>query len=179
MVRGASPPRAVLAVTAVLTAGAPALAQDGYFFGVTVKNGHPWADPVTTEEADAARWLRGHSGPDDVVATNWHGSLSFWLNAYSERRTLVGSWNYAPRALDESKRLNVNAAYVPFWDSELLAANDAAIYEPTAQRIAWLRARGVRWIFVLRTFRQESSTLVDYASQRWTTSGVAIYQLPD
>jgi hypothetical protein len=167
----------VLALTAVLTSGAAALPQDGYFAGVVMRDGHQWADPVTARRAGAARWLRAHSAPTDVVATNWHSSLSFWINAYSERRTLVGSWNYAPRAVDESRRLNVNAARVPFWDPALLEANDAAIYAPSGERIAWLRSRGVRWILVVRAAGQESPELARYAVLRRVEGDVVLYQI--
>ena len=51
----------------------------------------------------AARWLREHSSPDDLVATNGHTltpdsdlQLAFWLAGHSERRVLVESWGYTP-----------------------------------------------------------------------------------
>lgn len=169
----------VLATTLVMTAGAAALPQDAYFIDVALRRDHKWVDQVTPEQAMAMRWLRDHSGPDDVIATNWHAPLSFWINSYSERRTLVGSWHYVPRSVNAAHQYGGDVLVVPFWDQRTLAANDAAIYEPTSDRTGWLRDRGVRWIVVNRTDRPESPNLARFATLRRVAGSVAIYDLSD
>ncbi len=52
----------------------------------------------------AATWLKEHSNPDQLVATNTHtwraATRNFWVSGYTERRVLVEGWAYiAPEAV--------------------------------------------------------------------------------
>jgi hypothetical protein len=141
---------------------------------------------VTPENASAARWLRDHSDPADVVATNAHRvspepvpawSLSFWMSGFTERRFLLESWGYTPTVASDSGKKRRYGPPSDFWDEKLLARNDAAITEPTPDRIAWLKGHGVRWIMVDRRFGAESARLNTYATLRIETHDLAIYQL--
>jgi hypothetical protein len=173
----------VLLLAAVLFAGLPALVSDA-------RNAHwgerdVWYVAVTGDQAGAARWVREHTSPDDVLATNEHCaqgvetdepgclSLSFWLPAYSERRLLVGSWGYAPRLT--SSNAGYNGA---FWDPALLAENDAAFTAPTADGLRRLRTvHNVRLLVVNRTVGPESPRLRELATLRLEQGPIAIYEL--
>ncbi len=160
----AAVPAVVALMLGVVLAGAPqtvALATVG---------------PAVPREADtdiigpggvaAARFVRAHSQPDDLVATNAHciglpvpdcDRRNFWIAAYAERRVLVEGWAYIdPLVVGlPSTDLN-NSAYLPFWDPELLAANDAAITDPSPATIAALRdEHGVDWLGVDRRYRAD------------------------
>ncbi|MFE7225204.1 hypothetical protein ACFU7D_10500 [Nocardioides sp. NPDC057577] len=114
----------------------------------------------------AARFVREHSQPDDLIATNAHciglpvpdcDRRNFWIAAYAERRVLVEGWAYIdPLVVGlPSTDLN-NSAYLPFWDPELLAANDAAITRPSPLTLGALREEhGVDWLVVDRRYRAD------------------------
>jgi hypothetical protein len=171
---------AVVALTAILVVGAPGLVMDMYKSEQT-PNGGAYANvPMPASRVAAARWMRDHSSPDDVVATNvhclqiidgWCDSRSFWLSAYGERRVLVEGWAFAPRAAGN--------AFAPFWDQRLLQLNDAAFTGPTADGLRELRERhGVRWLVVDRTVAQESTDLARLASARFDNGRMAVYEIP-
>ncbi len=136
-------------------------------------------------QVSSARWLRDHSAPDDLVATNDHCvyrgasddcySLVYWINAYAERRTLVGGWEYTNRIVDQMRE--AGTAALPFWDQNLLAANDAMFSAPTEAGSQRLRGHGVRWLVVNRTVGVESSELGRFAVLRHEDGPVAIYEL--
>ncbi|GIH10488.1 hypothetical protein Rhe02_85550 [Rhizocola hellebori] len=153
----------------------------------TYPDGGGWFhQTVTPESAQGARWLRAASGSDDVIATNVHCSqpppadclpLSFWLSAFTERRMLVEGWGYTTKA-------NAIAAEHHIYGGvnfavDLLARNDAAIYTPTSENVAWLRAKGVRWIVVDHRFGQESADLGTFADLRWNKGDLRIYELQE
>lgn len=111
----------------------------------------------------AARFVREHSQTDDLIATNAHciglpvpdcDRRNFWIAAYAERRVLVEGWAYVdPLVVGlPSTDLN-NSAYLPFWDPELLRANDAAITHPSPATLATLRdEHEVDWLVVDRRY---------------------------
>jgi hypothetical protein len=120
----------------------------------------------------AARWLRDHSGPDDLVATNLHcawyttdygscNKVSYWVAAYSERRVLVeGGWG------DGS-----------FWDPALLAANDSAFTNPSVAAEATLRDQyGVRWLLA-DLAGANADAVGRYADLRYREGDFAVYEL--
>jgi hypothetical protein len=132
----------------------------------------------------AARWVRDHSSPDDVLATNVHcqpvtylrdtcDARVFWLSAYAERRVLVEGWLFAPR---------VAGVQGPFWDQALFDLNEAAIADPTPERLAELRDRyGVRWLVVEngRAGQAEPSPrLAELADRRHTEGSITVYEIP-
>ncbi|MBM0258454.1 hypothetical protein [Micromonospora sp. 4G55] len=128
------------------------------------------------------RWVRAHSGPEEVLATNvhcrmvvsgWCDARSFWLSGYAERPVLVEGWAFAPRMVGRPE-----GPYAPFWDAERLRANDAAFTAPTAAGLAELRDRyGVRWLVVDRTVGPESPDLAQLADLRHENTRMAVYRL--
>jgi hypothetical protein len=134
----------------------------------------------------AGHWIRDHSDADDIVATNQHHAntpdglaLSFWINAYAERRTLVGSWVYFTRSIEVAGRDHVDFRRVPFWDPELLRRNDEVFTTPTPERISWLRnVEGVRWLVVNRDVTgPESPALASLADLQFQEGPIAVYHL--
>jgi hypothetical protein len=134
--------------------------------------------PMPKSRVDAARWVRDHSSPDDVLATNvhclrvindWCDTRTFWLSAYAERRVLVEGWAFAPRAAGQ--------AFAEFWDDELLRRNDEAFTAPTPENLRWLRDRGVRWLVVDRAVDAEAGQLGELAPLRYENDRMAVYEV--
>lgn len=168
-------------VTAVLVVGAPGLVMDMYK-SVQAPNGGAYVNiTLPRSRIEAARWTRDHSSPDDVIATNahclrmvrgWCDARSFWLSAYSERRILVEGWGFAPQVA-------TTGSFTPFWDQDLLRANDTAFTAPSPARLAALRDRhGVRWLVVDRRIGEESAELRRVARLRFENNRMAVYELP-
>ncbi|MFE6867778.1 hypothetical protein ACFVFS_14555 [Kitasatospora sp. NPDC057692] len=169
-------------LTAALAAGAPALLLD-----VRQAGERPWdgAWPLPASQVQAARWVRAHSAPEDVLATNTHcrsdtdyahpgaactNALSFYLSAYSERSVLVEGWAYSPRLLSERSG--------GFWDQRLLALNDDAVYRPTADVLGRLRAEHrVRYVVVNRRTGPESPALKTLSTRVFDNGRMAVYEL--
>ncbi|WP_228641986.1 hypothetical protein [Microtetraspora sp. AC03309] len=133
----------------------------------------------------AGRWLRSHSDPRDLIATNAHcrpdGQVAcderhFWVAALSERRVLVEGWAFTGRNMSQW-RPGTFPEYLPFWDRERLRANDLAFTSPSRDTMERLRDRyGVRWLFVDE--RDASSRIGAFATLRFRSPGCAIYELP-
>lgn len=126
----------------------------------------PDTDIIGPGGVAAARFVRGHSQPDELIATNAHciglpvpdcDRRNFWIAAYAERRVLVEGWAYIdPQVVGQPSTDLNNSAYLPFWDPELLEANDAAITDPSPATIATLRDdHGVDWLVVDRRYRAD------------------------
>jgi hypothetical protein len=184
-VRGRGP-AALLGV--VLLAGAPGLVMESKI-AVRFPNGGGYAPVVVpATRVDAARWLRDHSSPADVVATNAHclyvvrgycDSRSFWISAYSERRVLVEGWIFAPRAA-ELAAASPLGVYTPFWDQPLQKLNDTAFRAPTADVLRQLHdEHGVRWLVADRSSPagRESAALATLADKVFENERVTIYAL--
>jgi hypothetical protein len=142
--------------------------------------------PVGTRRA--AAWLRGHSDPDDLVATNAHcrrtkavacDNLHFWFAAFSERRFLVEGWGYTPTANRLQTETGMRGNAIPYWDADRLAANDAAFHRPGAGTVGLLRDEyQVRWLFVDLTDKAvRADLLARYATLRYRSGKVAVYRL--
>jgi hypothetical protein len=152
------------------------------------EGGAPQHDVVPSDGIASARWLRDHSGPDDVVATDLHCRLAvvgsqpcdarhFWVAAYSERHVLVEGWAYTQMAIGRARTLGVNPNVVPFWDPALLARNDLAFAQPTPANVAALQAGyGVRWLFADLTIA-DPAALGRVADLRDRVGDFAIYEL--
>jgi hypothetical protein len=166
-------------LTAVLLAGAPGLLLDvRASWGVP---GGPYEVkvPVTAARAEAGRWVRDHSAPDDVVATNSHCALptqecdvaqSFWLSAYAERSVLIEGWAFAPR-------VQATPA-APFWDSDLFALNEDAFYHPSPEGLRAMHdAHRVRYLVVARDVARESPDLATMAKRVYDNGDIAVYEL--
>ncbi|KAB8187237.1 hypothetical protein [Microbispora catharanthi] len=134
----------------------------------------------------AARWLRDHSRPGDVVATNLHcrlgvdgpcDSRAAWVSALTERRMLVEGWAYATANLDRWSPGQV-LWYLPFWDRERLRANEALFAAPSAQAARSLRDRyGVRWLFVDERLTVPGARLGDVAAPRFRAGDFTVYEI--
>ncbi|MFE9422176.1 hypothetical protein ACFYNO_04335 [Kitasatospora sp. NPDC006697] len=173
----------IVLLTAALLAGVPTLVLD---LPKPVWDPTVWGSfPLPAGKIDAARWLRAHSDPTDVVATNEHcwsaddfkdpkapcnDYRDFTLSAYSERSVLVEGWAFAPRVM---------AGTDPgFWDQALLKQNDAAVYQPTAALLGELQDQHhVRFLFVNRKVGPESAELASLADKVYDNGRIAIYRL--
>ncbi|MGW4894270.1 hypothetical protein ACWEQL_18655, partial [Kitasatospora sp. NPDC004240] len=165
----------------------PAGAAPALLLDVEQSRQTPWegAWPLPASQVQAARWVRAHSEPADVLATNAHcrsetdfadpkavcwNSLSFYLSAYSERSVLVEGWAYSPRLMSEKSGT--------FWDQELLKLNDDAVYHPTAQILDRLHDRyKVRYVVVNRKVAPESPLLGTLATPVYDNGRMAVYEL--
>ncbi|AQZ66828.1 hypothetical protein BKM31_40105 [[Actinomadura] parvosata subsp. kistnae] len=144
-----------------------------------------WRERLIPEGAlEAGRWLRGHSSPDDVVATDLHcrhdfwqvcDSRHFWVSGFSERRVLVEGWAYAESTLSRARPFVRSYLAVPFADPGRLAANDAVFRAPTAANVRTLAQKyGVKWLFT-----GINPELGKYARLRFQNGTSSVYELPE
>jgi hypothetical protein len=141
-------------------------------------------DATSRNEIVAARWIRDHSGINDLVMTNRHCARPvapdncddrwFVVTAFSERQVLVESWTATPESAKLGPRGRENQT-VNYWHPDLLALNDAFIASPTASAAAQLKKLGVKWIYVDHT-RPYASTLEPYAKLMYRNPGVDVYE---
>jgi hypothetical protein len=177
------PVTSVAALLFVLLAGMPSIPLDAYKYP---NAGYWYHTTVGLAQANATRWLRDNSDPAELVATNvhcvlpapkecWH--LNFYVSAFSERRLLVESWAYEQHTDEVSSATGAFPPTVDFQDPTTLAMNDAAITAPSPEAIAYIRTRGVRWLYVDRAYGRESPQLGQYATVRYDNERIAIYRL--
>ncbi|WP_327134210.1 hypothetical protein OG311_29950 [Streptomyces sp. NBC_01343] len=177
----------IVLLTAALAVGVPGLAHD-----VLQSRQEAWVGSwvLPGSQVDAARWLRAHSEPSDVLVTNSHcwefddyangpacnNTRSQWLSGYSERSVLIEGWAYAPRAVALTRG---GTAYDgPFWDQELFALNEDAVYRPTEAKLRTLHDRyHVRFVVVHRPTGHESPRLRELARPVFDNGRVAVYRL--
>ncbi|MFI7642182.1 hypothetical protein [Nonomuraea sp. NPDC049400] len=150
----------------------------------------PYGEAVTQDVPPgllaASRWLRGHSAPDDIVATNTHcrlghenpcDSRAYWTAALTERRVLVEGWAYAARNTN-GWRPGEAVTSRPFWDRERIRANDAVFEQPSADVVQRLRDRyGVRWLLVDERRLAPGSALGIFAGPRYRSGDFGVYQV--
>lgn len=188
---------AALVVAAIIGLGLPPsalrldnlrgyIARDGY--RVVVKPA-PGERPMPRGGIEAARWLRDHSGPNDLVATNTHclriyphgrcDNRHFWISAFAERRVLVEGWGYTPQTFDESWSGKGAFFQLPYWDPELLAENDRAFTSPSAETIGVLaRKYQVRWLFVDERYDRPAPDLGKHVTLRYRSGDSTVYEVP-
>ncbi|MEV8633546.1 hypothetical protein AB0395_17985 [Streptosporangium sp. NPDC051023] len=143
---------------------------------------------ITYGALAAGRWLRDHSDPDDLVATNDHcilgyqdpcDSRHFWVAALAERRVLVEGWAYTATNLDRW-RPGMPLMQLPFWDEERLRLNEAVFDTPSAATLQRLRERyGVRWLVVDERRRGPETRIGDFADLRFRSGEYAVYRMRD
>ncbi|MER6943527.1 hypothetical protein ABT294_05820 [Nonomuraea sp. NPDC000554] len=166
----------------------------GYLVPSTVaKVASPFGPPgvfdvtVPAGAVEAGRWLRDHSAPDDVVATNAHcrpllkkhcDSRHFWVSGYSERRVLVEGWAYAASTLSRAHLATMTYVAIPFADPARLAANDAVFREPSAKNVEELvRKYRVKWLLVDNSVNPPAPTLGKFAELRFHSGACSVYEL--
>jgi len=135
----------------------------------------------------AARYVREHSRPGDVVATNAHcapaydascDTRAFWLSAYSERRVLLEGWSYTPSANALAALGGPGIFDRPFRDPALQYANDVVFTQPARSRLEILRNQyGVRWLVLDRKVAPAPAALGRLVQQRFTAGSVVVYEL--
>jgi len=140
---------------------------------------------VSRDQVDAARWIRAHSGVDDLVMTNRHcvatgpprrcDSRRFVVAGFSERQVLLEGWTATPTSARLGP-LGRDSVVVDYWKPELLALNDGFVAAPTDSGARRLRELGVRWVFVDAT-RPHAPTLEPFARLRFSTPGASVYEL--
>ncbi|WP_426508648.1 hypothetical protein ACPPVO_59040 [Dactylosporangium sp. McL0621] len=147
--------------------------------------------PIVTEGTlEAGRWLRDHSSPNDLVATNMHCAYEgrrghsacdrrhFGIAAYSERRVLVESWAYTAEAHDQEAIQGVPQEHTAYWNPRVLADNDAAFARPSPETIGVLRDRyHVRWLFTEDDIMPPSPDLSRYATLTFRSGACAVYRV--
>ncbi|MEU0567753.1 hypothetical protein ABZ297_20515 [Nonomuraea sp. NPDC005983] len=166
----------------------------GYLVPSTAaKVASPFAPPgvfdvtVPAGAVEAGRWLRDHSAPDDVVATNGHcrpllkkhcDSRHFWVSGYSERRVLVEGWAYAASTLSRAHQATMTYVAIPFADPARLAANDAVFREPSAENVKELISKyRVKWLLVDNSVNPAAPTLGQFAKLRFHSGVCSVYEL--
>jgi hypothetical protein len=137
---------------------------------------------------EAARFLRDHSDPDELVATNAHCAglprpdcdrRNFWIAGYTERRVLVEGWAYiAPEVVGVESTPQSNSSKSEFWDLQRLTDNDAAFIDPTAESVGLLADEyDVRWLFVDKRFRHDLRGLKAVADLRFQSGRYAVFEV--
>jgi hypothetical protein len=143
---------------------------------------------VSQGEIDAARFIRDHSGINDLVMTNRHCTLPRepfggcdsrrWIvTAFSERQALVEGWTATPEATRRAPD-GRDSITVDYWKPDVLRLNDRFTRTPDAadQRALW--DLGVRWVYLENTMPHAES-LAPYAVERFRTADASAWQLSD
>lgn len=136
----------------------------------------------------AARWLRDHSSPGDLVATNAHCTKgpgprcerrNFWIAGYTERHVLVEGWAYvAPETVGMPSNPVTNSQRPPFWDAQRLADNDRAFRHPSRAALHKLHATyGVDWLFVDLRYPARLTRLEQHARLVFQDGRYAVLQV--
>jgi len=141
---------------------------------------------INFADVQALRWLRDHSDPDDVIATNRHclGRVAdpcdrreFFIGAYTERRVLIEGWTYTNRAARIFPEFgHAKLPESAFWDPKLLALNDGFIAAPSKARAEDLWKLGVRWVVVWPE-SPHADDLAPYARRVHRGATITIYRL--
>ena len=119
---------------------------------------------------ETAAWLRQHTSPDDVLATNAHyrtpkgegdrDNRHAWIAGYGERRVLVEGWAYTPDVFTQSVAHRTTSHYFGFSDRVLLRENDAAFTDSTGQAAKRLHTvYGVDYLVVDTRYPHEREAL--------------------
>ncbi|AKU15827.1 hypothetical protein [Luteipulveratus mongoliensis] len=156
----------------------------------------PWRKVATPPRATApiglgglaaARWVREHSSPNDLLATNAHwrqpgsrvtrDNRNIWIAAQTERRVLLEGWAYTPPILAEAARRRIRTHAIGFYDPPLLAANDAAFTRPSNATLGLMRDRHVRYLVVDLRYPSDLPGLQRVADLRFRTGDYAVLEV--
>ncbi|TDU89338.1 hypothetical protein EV138_2902 [Kribbella voronezhensis] len=140
-------------------------------------------------QTTAALWLRDHTAPGELIATNAHCTMKnttgcdsrhFWIAALSERHVLVEGWGYTNTINELVADTGMSPNGLPFWDQQKLEDNDRAFITPTRDNLRLLKVKyGVRWLYAdpAQTV-VETAKLDTLATLRFKASDALIYELP-
>jgi hypothetical protein len=138
-------------------------------------------------QTQAALWLRDHTAPDELIATNAHcvvktplgcDSRHFWIAALTERHVLVEGWGYTNTINNLVASTGANANGLPFWDQQKLEDNDRAFTSPTRDNLRLLKLKyGVRWLYADPGQTAVSHNLDALATLRFKSSDALVYEL--
>jgi hypothetical protein len=106
-------------------------------------------------------------------------NLTFWVSAYTERRTLVSGWGYTPTnaAMNAERNRRRYPNDLPFWDLDLLRRNDNFLRQPTAAEADALRREyGVRWAFADSRHGEPSPKLGTVLRKRFESGPITVYE---
>jgi len=142
----------------------------------------------SSSQAAAATWLRDHTAPGDLIATNAHCAMKnatgcdvrhFWISALSERHVLVEGWGYTNTINDLVAATGKSPNGLPFWDEQKIDDNDRAFTAPSRDNLRLLKVKyGVRWLYADPTQTVVSSKLNAYATLRFKARDALVYELP-
>jgi hypothetical protein len=145
-----------------------------------------WPNAVSQGQIDVARYIRDHSGVEDLVMTNRHctvprepfggcDSRRWLVTAFSERQSLVEGWTATPEATRRAPN-GRDSITVDYWKPDVLRLNDRFTRTPDAadQRALW--DLGVRWVYLENTMPHADS-LAPYAVERFRTADASAWQL--
>jgi hypothetical protein len=182
----------------LFVAGAGSLRVVGQAAGWAVAHPVGWVDETANPSQDidadgvrAAAWIGQHSAPDDVIVTNAlcsNGSSrsvgvcvnrTFWVAAYSERRTIVSGWGYTATANRLATETGVvNNWEVPFWDRARWDAVRTFLADPTEARAEELAGEGVRWVLAVPGYDEVGARMGSVAEATYHSGGATVYRLP-
>jgi hypothetical protein len=141
----------------------------------------------SSAQVQAARYIRDHATPDELVMTNRHcrgrtfpgcDVRRFFVAAYTERGVLIEGWAYTRQAnaLAAAAPRTGDPRRVPFWDAPLLALNDRFATQPSAHGARRLYELGVRWVFI-DPQAPHAGSLAPYAAERLRNDAARVYRL--
>jgi hypothetical protein len=141
----------------------------------------------SSAQVQAARYIRDHAAPDELVMTNRHcrgqtfpgcDVRRFFVAAYTEHGVLIEGWAYTRRAnaLAAAASERGDPRRVPFWDAPLLALNDRFVTQPSAHGARRLYELGVRWVFI-DPQAPHARSLAPYAVERLRNDAATVYRL--
>ncbi|GAB3878353.1 hypothetical protein [Terrabacter terrigena] len=141
---------------------------------------------VSQGQIDVARYIRDHSGVDDLVMTNRHctvprqpfggcDSRRWIVTAFSERQALVEGWTATPEATRVAPH-GRDSITVDYWKPDILRLNDRFTRTPDVADQKALWDLGVRWVYLENTMPHAQS-LAPYAEERFRTADASAWQL--
>ncbi|WP_238165974.1 hypothetical protein [Kribbella caucasensis] len=143
--------------------------------------------PSITQTA-AAHWIRDHTAPGDLIATNAHCAMKnasgcdvrhFWISALTERHVLVEGWGYTNTINDLVASTGRSPNGLPFWDEQKQEDNDRAFASPTRDNLRLLRTKyGVRWLYADPSQTAVSQNLSTFATLRYQAPDALVFELP-
>lgn len=143
--------------------------------------------PIPDGGVTAARFVRDHSSPNDMIATNAHcrtpktgpcDSRNHWVSAWSERRAVLAGWGYSATSNEGAANMS-DVVHRPFWDLKLLALNDNVFRHPSrASLMALTRRYPVRWLIVDTRFPASVSELARLLPANHRFGDTVVYEVP-